>query len=61
MNTVELYVGHNRGIVKVIQDLKNSGAKFYPINRVDGGWRIELEDHPIVSYLILKYDLTTIH
>ena len=57
MNTVELFAKYGVGIARVLKDLRNSGVKYYPVTRVDGGWRIEMEDHPIVSYLVLKFGL----
>jgi len=61
MNTVELYVKHGNGISDVLYDIKKSGAKYYPVNKINGGWKIEIENHPIVSYLILKFDLNTLN
>lgn len=38
--------------------IKNSGVKFYPFRRKSDGYDIEFEpqDHPLVVYLMLKYD-----
>lgn len=41
--------------------LKESGVKFYPFKKTNDGYNIQIEpgDHPLVSYLILKYDINT--
>ena len=38
--------------------IKNSGVKFYPFRKDHDGYTIEFEpqEHPLVVYLILKYD-----
>lgn len=38
--------------------IKNSGVKFYPFRKDSEGYTIEFEpqEHPLVVYLILKYD-----
>lgn len=43
---------------QVAQAIKNSGVKFYPFLKYRDGYHIEFEpaNHPLVSYLILKYD-----
>lgn len=45
---------------QIEQAIKNSGVKFYPFRRKPDGYDIEFEpqDHPLVSYLTLKYDVT---
>ena len=59
MNTVKLLVPHT-DINTVMKDVRQSGVKYYPIRRLFGTYRIELDDHPVVSYLILKYSLGTV-
>lgn len=59
MNTVKLLVPHT-DINKVMNEVRQSGVKYYPIRRLFGTYRIELDDHPVVSYLVLKYDLNTV-
>ena len=43
---------------QIEQAIKNSGVKFYPFRRKSDGYDIEFEpqDHPLVVYLMLKYD-----
>ena len=43
---------------KIEQALKSSGVKFYPFTKTREGYEIEFspQDHPLVSFLILKYD-----
>ena len=55
MNTVKLNVP-NGYYSKVVADIKKNEVKYYPIRKIFGGHRFEIEDNPIVSYLILKYD-----
>lgn len=40
--------------------LKSSGVKFYPFSKTYGGYvmRFKPHDHPLVSYLALKYDVS---
>jgi hypothetical protein len=40
--------------------IKESGVKFYPFMKNNDGYNIRIEplDHPLVSYLALKYDVT---
>jgi hypothetical protein len=59
MNTVTLFVPHGK-FSEVFSAIRNSGVKFYPVNKTYGGWKFELDNHPIASFLILKYDLNTI-
>lgn len=56
MSTVKLLVPHFN-IKAVIDEVKTSGVKYYPIRRFMGIYKIEVDDHPIVSFLILKYGL----
>lgn len=43
---------------QIEQAIKKSGVKFYPFRRKNDGYHIEFEpqDHPLVVYLLLKYD-----
>lgn len=63
MNTVKLYVKW-QDYAQVLKDIEDSGVKYYPIRRYalggTAGYRFEVDDHPIVSLLILKYDLNTL-
>lgn len=45
---------------QIEQAIKNSGVKFYPFKRKNDGYEIEFtpHNHPLVSYLVLKYDIT---
>jgi len=47
---------------KVEQAIKQSGVKFYPFSKTSDGYEIEFtpQDHPLVSYLLLKYDVSMI-
>lgn len=47
---------------QVEQAIKLAGVKFYPFNRKADGYHIEFEpqDHPLVSYLTLKYDINIV-
>jgi hypothetical protein len=42
--------------------IKESGVKFHPFRKLDSGYHIEIEpaDHPLVSYLVLKYDINIV-
>lgn len=44
---------------QVEQTIKKSGVKFYPFRKTHDGYQIEFEpyDHPLVVYLILRYEL----
>ena len=59
MSTVKFYVPNGK-FLEVYNKLKDCGVKYYPIRRVFGGHRFEVDDHPIVSYLILKYELSSV-
>lgn len=56
MSTIKLLVPHTE-INTVMKDVRQSGVKYYPIRRLFGMYRIEIDDHPIASFLILKYGL----
>lgn len=47
---------------QVNKDLKAAGVKFYPFSKYSRGYEIEFEpaNHPLVTFLILKYDGLTI-
>lgn len=42
--------------------IKNSGIKFYPFKKVKNGYWVEIEpeEHPLIIYLMLKYDINTL-
>jgi hypothetical protein len=42
--------------------IKESGVKYYPFRKLDSGYHIEIKpaDHPLVSYLALKYDINIV-
>ena len=44
---------------QVEKAIKDSGVKFYPYRKRQSNYEIDIEpeDHPLVSYLILKYDI----
>lgn len=54
----DLLIPHSQ-IRNVQAALKSSGVKFYPFLKQMDGYltQIEPQDHPLVSYLILKYDI----
>lgn len=56
MNTVKLHVPYTK-FKDVMKSIKENRVKYYPIRRVLGGYRFEIEDCSTVSYLMLKYDL----
>lgn len=43
---------------QIEQAIKNSGVKYYPFRKDSEGYTIEFEPqhHPLVVYLLLKYD-----
>lgn len=63
MSTVKLYVKW-QDYDQVLKDIEDSGVRYYPIRRYalggTAGYRFEVDEHPIVSYLILKYSLDTV-
>lgn len=47
------------GEFKQIEEaIKKSGVKFYPFTKTTTGYEIDFEpqDHPLVTFLLLKYD-----
>jgi len=60
MSTVKFTVPHGK-FQGVFDDIKKSGVRYYPIYRTYNGWRFEIDEHPLVSFLILKYDLNTLN
>lgn len=54
MNTVKFIVPFSE-IHDVIFRLKKNGVKYYPIRKMDNGYRIEINDEPIASYFLIKY------
>ena len=56
MSTVKLLVPYPK-YNEVMEDIKKSGVKYYPTRRYWTQYRFEMDEHPIVSYLILKYGL----
>lgn len=40
-----------------MHDIKQNKVKYYPIRRVLGGYNFEMNEGPIVSFLMLKFDL----
>ena len=67
MSTVKLFVKGN-DFTEVFKHVTMSGVKYYPVRRwsildpvYTFGYKIELDkDHPIVSFLILMYELVQI-
>jgi len=65
MNIVELFI-KREDIFAVSKLLSESGAKYYPFektwvnvgNFIDIGYRIRVDDHPIISFIALKYAVT---
>lgn len=64
MSTVKFYVKW-QDYAQVMKDIEESGVKYYPVRRsaMNGtaGYKFEVDDHPIVSFLILKHDLNTLN
>lgn len=58
MSTIKLHVPHSKFRV-VLDAIKQSGVKYYPIRKESSGYKFETDDHYIISYLMLKYDLTS--
>lgn len=54
MNTVKFTVP-SKNLQDVIRQLKDSGVKYYPIRKLDDSYRIEVDNHPIASLLLLKF------
>lgn len=59
MNTVKLHVPHGK-FKEVYETIRKNGVKYYPIRRVMGGHEFEVDNHPLISFLILKFDLKTL-
>ena len=63
MTKVKIFV-HSNNFHAVNKSLKESGVKFYPFRKLGSGYHMEFEpaDHPLVTFLLLKYeDLTIIN
>ena len=70
MSTVKLFCPQGK-LADVMADMMKSGVKYWPVRRyfdVESmtdlnkiGYHLEMEkDHPIVPFLILKFDLQTL-
>lgn len=68
MNTVKLFC-LSKDLSDVMAYMMKANVKYYPVRRsgymqgpkYDAGYRLEMEkDHPVVSFLILKFDLKTL-
>jgi hypothetical protein len=59
--TTKLFVP-SKDFKQIEKAIKESGVKFHPFRKFDSGYHIDIEpnDHPLVSYLTLKYDVTVI-
>jgi hypothetical protein len=57
--TTKLFVP-NQDFKQIERAIKESGVKFYPFKKQRDGYSIDIEpaDHPLVSFLSLKYDVT---
>lgn len=57
MNTSKIHVPFT-DFKQIEKAIKNAGVKFYPFRRKNDGYYIEFEpqNHPLVSFLLLKYD-----
>ncbi len=57
MNNRRIFVPSSE-FKQIEQAIKNSGVKFYPFTKVNGGYEMEFipQDNPLVVYLMLKYD-----
>jgi len=58
MNTSKILVPREN-FKEVDKAIKASGVKHYPYAKQQSNYLIEFEpaDHPLVSYLVLKYDI----
>lgn len=61
MNTSKILVPREN-FKEVDKAIKASGVKHYPYTKQQSSYLIEFEpaDHPLVSYLVLKYDINII-
>ena len=57
--TTKLFVP-SKDFKQIEKAIKESGVKFHPFKKLISGYHIEIEpmDHPLVSFLSLKYDVT---
>ena len=57
--TTKLFVPQ-QDFKQIEKAIKESGVKFHPFRKINSGYHIEIEpmDHPLVSFLSLKYDET---
>lgn len=69
MSTVKFFVA-TKLLADVMADMMKSRVKYYPVRRAfdNGmgekfvpGYHVEMDYHPIVSYLMLKYDLKNLN
>lgn len=54
MNTVNFIIPKS-DIREVVDLIKGSGVKFYPIRRQANGYRLEIKKDPVAMILALKY------
>jgi hypothetical protein len=57
MTKIKIFV-HCNNFHAVNKTLKDSGVKFYPFRKIGSGYHMEFEpaDHPLITFLLLKYD-----
>ena len=56
MSTVNFLIPKS-DIREVVNLVKDSGVKFYPIRRQENGYRLEIKKDPVAMILALKYGL----
>lgn len=47
---------------QIAEAIRKSGVKYYPFRKLQDGYHIDIEpaDHPLVTYLTLKYDINIV-
>jgi hypothetical protein len=60
MNTVKFHVPRDK-FKEVHSEIRKNKVRHYPIRKVIGGYTFEIDDHPLASFLVLKYDLNTLN
>jgi hypothetical protein len=48
-----------KDIHEVRQVLKESGVKYYPFEKTWGGYYVTFNEHPIASFIAIKYAQST--
>lgn len=58
MNIVKMKI-KRKDIHEVRQVLKESGVKYYPFEKTWGGYYVTFNEHPIASFIAIKYAQST--